>query len=120
MVDEKTVAAQVASAEKAKAVEDKLLPSMRQPTVSLLEELRLPAAKRAKETGESFSVTCCKLIAKLLADEKRITQDVFGKLDFTTKRGGGGAGASKAVISDLEAEVAALKAKLAKLGQPVA
>ena len=119
MADEKTVAARVATAEKQKAVQDKPLPSMKQPTVSLNEELRLPAAKRARETGESFSISFCKLVAKQLLDEKRIDKTVFDKLDFTAKRGGGGAGASKAVISDLEAEVAALKAKLAKAGVAV-
>jgi len=114
MSDDKKVENAVANKEKAVAKEEKPLPTMRQPTVNLLEELRGPAALRARETSESFSITCCKLFAALLLKEGRITKEVHDGLDFTIKRGGGFA-ASKEKLVAQDQEIAELKAQLAKL-----
>lgn len=90
---------------------EKPLPAMVAPTVTLPEELRQACALRARDTKESFSPWCAKLVAAALVAEKRVTQAVVDKIDWTPKRGGGG-GALKGKLDEALTRIALLTAQL--------
>ena len=108
MADAKTLET---AAQKVETQQEKPLPTLAAPTVSLPMEIRQTIALRQKELGESFSISTTKLWVELLKKEKRIAADL--EIDLTPKRGGGFA-VLKEAKETLENEVARLKAELAK------
>lgn len=104
--------AQTAAAAATTPEVEKPLPAMASPTVNLPVELREAIALRCRDTGESFAVKTSKMWFELLKAEKRVDQKL--EIDFSVKRGGGGAGKAKEELAVALKQIADLQAKLAE------
>jgi hypothetical protein len=109
----KLEAAATAVAAKDEKAEQKALPAMAQPTVNLLVDLRHIMAVDCRDTGVSISQRCNLLLIDYATSIGKIdaTKAAALKVEATTVKRGGGAGAYKEKVVTLEGDVDKLKAE---------